>query len=124
MIAGCALGALSSLALVANHFLQLINTIYLHAAALFLVTVAAEGVATAQSLFYLDIAPKEDRIAGLAVSKSVVRLAAILFTACMAALAHMQHVVWAILFIATLNMATALVCYWATSNTDLHTDRT
>lgn len=114
MIVACSMGAFSGLALVANHFLELVNTIWLHAAALFLVTIAVEGTTTAQSLFYLDIAPKRERVVGLAVSKSAVRIAAIIFTAFMATLAHMQHVVWAILFIALLNLATVCVCYWVT----------
>ena len=117
MIVACSIAAISGMTLVGNHFLQLVNTIYLHATALFLVMVAVEGVSTAQSLFYLDIAPRDQRVAGLAVSKSVVRTAAIIFTACMATLAHMQHVVWAILLIALLNIATAFICYWATSTT-------
>ncbi len=107
---GCVLAAVAGLTLVANHFLQLVGPTYLHAAALFIVTIASKGVVSARSLYFLDIAPDEQRVAGLTVSKSLVRIAAITFSALLAAVAHMQHVVWAILAIALLNLATAALC--------------
>ncbi len=112
MITGCVMGASAGLMLVGNHFMGYpVNTIYLHSAALFMVTVAAEGVTSARSLYFLDIAPASDRISGLTVSKSLVRVAAVAASAGLAALAHMQHVVWAILAIALLNVLTAAICF-------------
>ena len=111
MIVGCILAALSGMLLVGNHFLQLFDPTYLHAAALFVVTVASKGVVSARSLYFLDIAPDEQRVAGLTVSKSLVRIAAIIFSFILAAVAHMQHVVWAIVVIALVNLLTAGLCY-------------
>ena len=70
-------------------------------------TVAAEGVTNARSMYYLDIAPKRYRVPGLAVSKTIIRLAGLLVTTIMAAAAHMQHVLWAIAILAGLNLAAA-----------------
>ena len=117
MVVGCILAALSGMLLVGNHFLQLFDPTYLHAAALFVVTVATRGVFSARSLYFLDIAPDEHRVAELTVSKSLVRIAAITFSALLAAVAHMQHVVWAIVAIAVVNLLAAGLCYVLASAT-------
>ncbi len=111
MLLGAAMAASSGLMLVLNHFLKFADTILAHAVALFLVTVAVQGVQTARYLYYMDIAPKEYRVRGLAVSKSVSRISGIALTTVMAALAHTQHVVWAIVALACLNVLAACFAF-------------
>ncbi len=111
MLMGAVMAASSGILLVLNHFLQFANSIFLHAVALFFVTVAVQGVQTARSLFYMDMAPKEYRVQGLAISKSIVRISGILLTTLMAALAHTQHVVWAIVTLACLNIIAACIAF-------------
>ncbi len=110
MVTASLMGASAASVLVANHFLHLVNSTALHAAALFVATVAARGVFNARQLYYLDVAPEVDRVAGITVSNSIVRIGAVGITAVLAGIAHMQHVVWAILIIALINMLTAVVC--------------
>lgn len=111
MLLGALLAAASGFLLVFNHFLQFANTIFLHAAALFCVTVAVQGVQTARYLHYMDIAPKQHRVRGLAVSKSVVRVTGIAVATLMAALAHSQHVTWAIATLSCLNILAAILAF-------------
>jgi hypothetical protein len=111
MLLGAFLAAGSGFMLVFNHFYHFADTIYLHAVALFCVTVAVQGVQTARYLYYMDIAPKQYRVRGLAVSKSVVRVSGIAIATLMAALAHTQHVVWAIVVLACLNILAACIAF-------------
>lgn len=104
MLMGGLLAASCGLLLVVHHVFQIFNTVHVHAITLFLVTVAAEGVTNARSLYYLDIAPKAYRVRGLAVSKTLIRATGIVVTTIMAAAAHMHHVVWAIALLAGLNL--------------------
>ncbi len=104
MLMGGLLAASCGLLLVVHHVFQIFNTVHVHAVTLFLVTVAAEGVTNARSLYYLDIAPKVYRVRGLAVSKTLIRATGIVVTTIMAAAAHMHHVVWAIALLAGLNL--------------------
>ena len=59
----------------------------------------------------MDMAPKEYRVQGLAISKSIVRISGILLTTLMAALAHTQHVVWAIVTLACFNIIAACIAF-------------
>ncbi len=111
MLMGGVLAALCGAVLVVHHFFHLPGNVFIHAATLFAVTVAAEGVTNARSLYYLDIAPKKYRVRGLAVSKTIIRLAGLLVTTIMAAAAHMQHVLWAIGILAALNLAAGTAAF-------------
>ncbi len=104
MLLGGLLAASCGMLLVLHHVFHVFTTVHVHAITLFLVTVAAEGVTNARSLYYLDVAPKAYRVRGLAVSKTLIRAAGIIVTTIMAAAAHMQHVVWAIALLAGLNL--------------------
>lgn len=105
------MAASSSLMLVINHVLKLADIVFAHAAALFFVTVAVHGVQTARYLYYMNVAPKEYRVRGLAVSESVARISGIALTTIMAALAHAQHVVWAIVALTCLNALAACIAF-------------
>ncbi len=111
MLLGALLAAASGFALVLNHYLQFTDSIFLHAAALFCVTVAVQGVQTARYLHYMDIAPKPYRIRGQAISKSIVRISGIALATVMAALAHSQHVTWAIVALSGVNILAAVLAF-------------
>ncbi|WP_419910978.1 hypothetical protein [Hoeflea sp.] len=108
MACGSALAAASGCALVINHYAPMIDKTVIHSITLFAVTVGVQGVTNARALYYLDNAPKEHRVAGLAISKSVVKVWSVVLAALMATLAHTQHVAWAIGFVSFLNLCTAI----------------
>ena len=107
MVSGCALSALSGIFLVVNSYYGVTDTIFVHAAALFAVTVAAQGVMSGRYLYYLDIAPKEYRARGLAVSKMMIQVAFVAAATALAAVAHMQHIAIAIAILAGINLCAA-----------------
>ncbi|WP_136658927.1 hypothetical protein [Nitratireductor sp. XY-223] len=109
MACGSLLAAVSGVALVLNHFVPVVDKTIIHSATLFVATVGVQGVTNARALYYLDNAPKEHRVAGLAVSKSVVKVWSIAVAAFMAFLAHTQHIAWAITFVSFLNICTAIL---------------
>ncbi|MEX3008503.1 MFS transporter [Hoeflea sp. TYP-13] len=111
MAGGAIMAALAGVVLIVNHYVQWADVTVVHSLTLFAVTVGVQGVSSARALYYMDIAPKEYRVSGLAVSKSVVRVAGIILAAFMAALAHMQHVTWAIALVAILNVCTAIFVF-------------
>ncbi len=82
-----------------------------HSVALFVVMVGMQGVSNARALYYIDLAPEEYRVSGMAMSKSVVRIVGIFLAAGIAVLAHLHHPAWAVLFIAALNLLTAIFVY-------------
>ncbi len=114
MVVGPLLAALSGMALIANHFYGLVDVTFMHAAALFLVTIAVQGVSTSRGLYYLELAPESQRTMGVAASKSLVRVASIGLAVVLSALAHMQHVSFAIGFLVAVNVAAAVVIYHLT----------
>ncbi len=105
----CILAAFSGVLLVANHFLEFANPTLVHSISLFLVTVAVQGSTVGHELLYLDLAPKEERVAGLAVSKAIQTMVAVGISFMMATLAHVQHVVWSILLLMLLAVICAIV---------------
>ncbi len=111
MAVACVLAAVAGLATVGNHLLQVINPTLFHAAAVFVLTVATRGVASAHSLYFLDVAPDDMRVVGMTMSRTLVRLVAIGLSVVLAAVAHMQHVVWAILAMAVVNLVAAAVVF-------------
>jgi hypothetical protein len=111
MIAGALMAAAAGVLLFSNHFLPVIGSPYVHAVALFIVTIAVNGVSTARSLYYIDVAPKQYRVIGIGVSKVVVRIVGVGLSSILAAVAHLQHVVWAILIVALINTIAALLAF-------------
>ncbi len=103
------LAALSGFILITNHFLELTNSILVHSVTLFTISIAAQGVSAAHKLVFLDLAPKDERVAGLAVSKAIQTFFAVGVSFIMATLAHVQHVVWSILFLMLLAILCAVV---------------
>ncbi len=112
MLLGAFLAGSSGLLLILNHFFHFADSIFLHAVALFCVTVAVQGVQSARYLFFMDTAPKAYRVRGLAASKSVARLSGITLATAMAALAHTQHVIWAIAVLACFNIIAACFAFF------------
>ncbi|MEX3008502.1 MFS transporter [Hoeflea sp. TYP-13] len=118
MIAGASLAAFAGVLLVANYFLAIIPEPLIHAIALFIVTIAVRGVSTARSLYFMDVAPEEYRVIGIGVSKVAVRIFGIGLSFLMASVAHIQHVIWAILILALINAATAVLTYRTADTSD------
>ncbi|MDA4844229.1 hypothetical protein [Hoeflea poritis] len=108
MACGSLLAAASGAALVLNHYVPTVDDTIAHSAALFAVTVGVQGVTNARALWYLDNAPKAHRVAGLATSKSVVKVWSVVLAALMAALAHAQHIALAVSLVSFLNLCTAI----------------
>ncbi|MCP4318300.1 MAG: permease [Hyphomicrobiales bacterium] len=115
MAGGALVAALAGVLLVGNYYVHLADITVAHSITLFAVTVGMQGVSSARALYYMDMAPKEYRVSGLAVSKSVVRVFGVVLAAGMAALAHLQHVTWAISLVAILNICTAIFVFSAAS---------
>lgn len=111
MLAGTLMITLSGLILIIIHLAGHSHNIHLHAASLFVATVAVTGLSSARSLYFMDIAPKAQRVAALAVSKTIGRIAIIAFSAVAAAIAHTQDTVWAVVAITLASMTAAALCF-------------
>lgn len=111
LVTGALLASSSCIALVLVHFLHLDNRIHVHAAALFVATVAMMGVQGARSLYFMNVAPPELRVTGNAISRSLSVMVFIILSTSFAALAHSKEVVWAVLFIACVGVLTAVVSF-------------
>ncbi len=111
MVAGNLMVALTGAALLSVHFLGFDHDVHLHAVALFVVTVAVTGISSARKLYFLDVAPKEQRVKGAAAIKSICRIAAVILSAGLAGVAHMHEVAWAIVFIVIVSLFAAAACY-------------
>lgn len=110
MLAGTLMIAISSMVLIAIHWAGSSHNIHLHAASLFVATVAVTGLSGARGLHFMDVAPKSQRVAALAVSKSTSRIVLIAFSAIAAAIAHTQDIVWAVFGIMIASLTAAAVC--------------
>ncbi|MCL6284245.1 MFS transporter [Ruegeria sp. 2012CJ41-6] len=104
--------ALTGCALVGLHYTGVDHDIHLHAASLFLVTIAVTGLGGARSLYFMEVAPKEQRIAAKAVSTSLARIAIVAISAALAAVAHSAEVAWAIVFITVVSFLAAILSFW------------
>ncbi|MEX0279029.1 MAG: MFS transporter [Ruegeria sp.] len=111
MVTGTLLVAATGFALVAVHYLDADHDVHLHAIALFVVTVAVTGVSSARKLYFLDVAPKDQRVQGAAAIKSLCRVTAVVLSSILAAVAHMHEVSLAILFICLVSIFAAITCY-------------
>ncbi len=110
MITGSLLVAGTGLALILMHFGGLDHDVRAHSIALFVATIAVTGTGGARKLYFMDIAPEDQRIKASAVIKSVSRLSAVIVGAGLAAVAHSQEVVWAIVFIVAASVFAAYAC--------------
>lgn len=106
---GALLAATSCFTLVAFHFLNLDPPIHIHAAALFVATIAMMGVQGVRSLYFMKIAPPDQRVTGNAISRSLSVLVFVVLSMSLAAVAHSKEVVWAVLFIGIVGVLTAIV---------------
>ncbi|WP_108859386.1 MFS transporter [Ruegeria sp. Alg231-54] len=111
MVTGNLMVALTGGALLSVHFLGMDHDVHLHAIALFVVTVAVTGISSARKLYFLDVAPKDQRVKGAAAVKSICRISGVLLSAALAGVAHLHEVAWAIAFIVATSVFAAVACY-------------
>ncbi len=111
MVVGTLMVAATGGVLLAFHDLGIDHDVHLHAIALFVVTVAVTGISSARKLYFLDVAPKEQRVQGSAAIKSFTRLLAVLLSAALAAVAHMHEVALAVAFIVAASLVACVTCY-------------
>lgn len=116
MVASALLVAVAGATLAILHIYDIDHDVRIHAAALFTVTVAVRGIITVLNLYYMDIAPKDQRVNGIAVARSFVRIMMICLSATLAAVAHLQETVWAIIFITLASLVAAVVSLVVTRN--------
>lgn len=114
MFSCAVLVGMSGATLAALHFLDIDHDVRIHAVAIFTVSVAVRGIGAVLSLYYMDIAPKEQRVNGIAVARSFVRVAMICLSATLAAVAHLHETAWAILFITLASFGAAVFSYFLT----------
>ncbi|MCG8408897.1 MAG: hypothetical protein MI923_27140, partial [Phycisphaerales bacterium] len=74
---GALLAAVAGGLLAFNYHWHVVDMTVSHSVALFVVMVGTQGVSNARSLYYIDLAPEEYRVSGMAMSKSVVRIVGI-----------------------------------------------
>lgn len=111
MVLGNLLVAFTGALLLLFHYMKIDHDVHLHAVALFIVSVAVTGINSARRLYFLDVAPKEQRIQAAAAVKSICRLAGVIISATLAAVAHMNEVAGAIVFIVLVSLWAAWSCY-------------
>ncbi|WP_298847064.1 permease [uncultured Ruegeria sp.] len=111
MVVGTLMVAATGSGLLAFHYMGVDHDVHLHAIALFVVTVAVTGISSARKLYFLDVAPKEQRVQGSAAIKSITRLLAVLLSAALAAVAHMHEVALAVAFIVAVSLVACATCY-------------
>lgn len=111
MVAGSLLVSATGIVLLTFHYMGIDHQVHLHAAALFIVTVAVTGIGSARKLYFLDVAPKDQRVRASAAIKSIVRLSAVLISAILAAIAHMNEVALAVAVIVLCSLIAAVACY-------------
>lgn len=111
MVAGNLMIAGTGIVLLAFHYLHIDHEVHLHAISLFVVSVAATGISSARKLYFLDVAPKDQRVQGAAAIKAICRLTAVILSAAMAGVAHLHEVATAIGFIVLVSFWAAFACY-------------
>ncbi len=111
MVTGNLMVSVTGIVLLAFHYLHIDHAVHLHAVALFIVSIAATGIASARKLYFLDVAPKDQRVQGAAAIKAICRLAGVILSSAMAGVAHMHEVASAIVFIVLVSLWAAFACY-------------
>ncbi|MGV6805885.1 MAG: permease [Ruegeria sp.] len=120
MVSGTLMVAATGAVLVSVHYLGLDHDVHLHAIALFVATVATTGVSSARKLYFMDVAPKKQRVKASAAIKSISRIVAIVVSAGLAAVAHMQEVSLAVGFIVLVSLGAAITCFRLVRSPDTH----
>lgn len=111
MVSGTLMVALTGAGLLTVHYLHIGHQVHTHAVALFVVTVAVTGISSARKLYFLDIAPFDQRVKGAAAVKSISRIVAVIVSAALAGLAHMHQVSAAVLIVVLVSLIAAFACY-------------
>jgi hypothetical protein len=111
MVTGTLMVAITGVVLLTFHYLHIDHDVHLHAAALFVVTVASTGVSSARKLYFLDVAPKAQRVQGAAAVKSIARVTAVVISATLAGIAHLHEVALAIDIIILASLVASVACY-------------
>lgn len=111
MVTGTLMVAATGVVLLSYHYLGFDHDVHLHAVALFVVTVAVTGIGSARKLYFLDVAPKDQRVQASAAIKSIARLSAVAVSAMLAAIAHMHEVALAVGLIVICSLIASVTCY-------------
>ncbi len=111
LVTGSLLAAAACISLVLVHLLHLDNRIHVHSAALFVATIAIIGLHGARSLYFMNVAPPDQRVTGNAISRSLSVLLFVALSVSLAGVAHSKEVVWGVLFIATVSVVTAVASF-------------
>ncbi|MFT4961000.1 MAG: hypothetical protein ACI92Z_002086 [Paracoccaceae bacterium] len=74
-------------------------------------TVAVIGVKNARDLYFMDIAPKDQRVKANAVSRRPALILFVIVSMLLAAVAHSKEVVWTVIFITIVSLAAAIVSF-------------
>lgn len=111
MVTSCLLVALSGFGLITAHLLKLDQNVHVHAFALFVATVAVSGLQSVRTLYFMDVAPKDQRVRAMTVARSLGRAIMVLVSTALAAIAHMHETVWVILLIVCVSLLAAVLSY-------------
>lgn len=111
MVTGTLMVAATGTVLLSVHYLGFDHDVHLHAIALFVATVSVTGISSARKLYFLDIAPKDQRVKGAAAIKSICRVSAVVLSTALAGVAHLHEVAGAIAFIVLVSLFAAVACY-------------
>ncbi len=111
MVTGTLMVVITGVVLLSAHYLHIDHDVHLHAVSLFVATVAVTGVSSARKLYFLDVAPKDQRIRASAAVKSISRISAVVISAALAGIAHMHEVSLAIVFIVLISLMGSVLCY-------------
>lgn len=111
MVTGTLMVAGTGIVLLSYHYLGVDHDVHLHAVSLFVVTVAVTGISSARKLYFLDVAPKDQRVQGAAAIKSLARVSAVIVSAALAGVAHLHEVALAVAFIVFASLVAAFACY-------------
>lgn len=111
MVTGTLMVAVTGIVLLVFHYLHLDHDVHLHAIALFVVTVAVTGISSARKLYFLDVAPKDQRVQASAAIKSLARISAVVLSAALAGIAHLNEVALAVAFIVLASVVASFACY-------------
>lgn len=99
MLAGAGMVLLSGVGLVVLHRSGLDHGVHFHALTLFVVTVAVTGLGTSRSLYFMDHAPREQRVVAQATAATLSRLLVVVLSAILAAMAHASDPIWPVAMI-------------------------
>ncbi|MEP2147044.1 MAG: MFS transporter [Paracoccaceae bacterium] len=111
MVVSCLIVSCSGAGLSIAYLMKLDQNVHIHAVALFAATVAASGLQTVRGLYFMDVAPKEQRVRAMTVARSLGRTILVLVSAALAAIAHMHETVWVIVFIVCVCLVTSVLSY-------------